>query len=97
MPTTNCPHCNGTIVLLKSGVPPTPAPASPDPDWDALADEKPSTTPKAPRADTPAKPVTCNRCKETGLAWAQSKSGKYYLCKMGPDGQPLRREFHKCT
>ena len=47
-----------------------------------------------------AKTATCKRCGRAGLAWQQSKSGKYYLCntRRTPDGtiEADRRGFHEC-
>ena len=55
-----------------------------------------------PTTDVPVDPhklVTCNRCGEEGLAWAQSKKGTFYLCRTEKDTRtgliyPLRKEFH---
>ena len=64
--------------------------------------EEPSTsTPEQPTSDLAERIVCCNRCGQTGLAWAKSNtSGKWYLAqtRLGQDGERYidRRKFHKC-
>jgi len=88
----NCPHCGGSLILMKSGDSPTHT-TMPDPDWDSL-DDKPLAK---EQSESKPKLVTCNRCKEGGLTWAKSyKTGKSYLCKTDANGNALRREFHQC-
>jgi len=98
IPVANCPHCGGSLILMKSGSAAEPTTnASPDLDWDALAGEKPNTPAPKPTDGGKAKLATCKRCGESGLAWAQSeRTKKFYRCKVDANGNALRREFHQC-